>query len=346
MTTPQSKVAPFLDKFRGLDFVRNLQYSIPTGGKDTGADGVLEIKTPKGSFAFLVSRRNSYLDRALLNAFILQAKQHVGKKRKPWLLFARYIPRPSAERLIRSGVNFLDQAGNMHLALGDNYVRTVLGNKEGAAPNDEKSITPANIQLLFTLAASETRDWTVRGLAKASGVSKSNIAKLRRQLVNQGILQKIGTSFQLRSGMDTEDRLVRGYEQVLRPKLVFNRFRSAESSSQVALEKLRRLLDEHSIRWSLTGGAAAFELQRLYKGQELVLFVDNPTETTARQMRLLPDREGPITILRSFGSATHWKQINETMVAHPWLIYAELMSSPDPRAHEAAAEIKSEFLKA
>jgi hypothetical protein len=93
-------------------------------------------------------------------------------------------------------------------------------------------------------------------------------------------------------------------------------------------------------------GAAASELQRFYQGQELVLFVDNPSETIARQMRLIPDGEGPITILRSFGSATHWKRVNETMVAHPWLIYTELMSSPDPRAHEAAVEIKREFLKA
>jgi DNA-binding MarR family transcriptional regulator len=83
----------------------------------------------------------------------------------------------------------------MHLALGDNYVRTVLGNKETGSATDEKAITPAKVQLMFTLAASEpARRWTVRELAQASGLSKSNVAKLRQQLVNQGILQKTETS--------------------------------------------------------------------------------------------------------------------------------------------------------
>jgi hypothetical protein len=35
------------------------------------------------------------------------------------LLLARYIPRPSAERLIESRINFVDQAGNMHLVQFD-----------------------------------------------------------------------------------------------------------------------------------------------------------------------------------------------------------------------------------
>jgi hypothetical protein len=86
-------------------------------------------------------------------------------------------------------------------------------------------------------------------------------------------------------------------------------------------------------------------LQRFYKGAELVLFVENPTQQIARQLRLLPDREGPITLLRAFGAMPFWHEADENVVAHPWLIYAELMRSVDPRAHEAANELKSEFLK-
>jgi len=31
-------------------------------------------------------------------------------------------------------------------------------------------------------------------------------------------------------------------------------------------------------------------------------------------------------------------------LAHPWLIYSELMNSAEPRAHEAAEELKREYL--
>jgi hypothetical protein len=32
------------------------------------------------------------------------------------------------------------------------------------------------------------------------------------------------------------------------------------------------------------------------------------------------------------------------MLAPPWLVYAELLSGNDPRAHEAARELRREFL--
>ena len=86
----------------------------------------------------------------------------------------------------------------------------------------------------------------MRELAEASGVSKSNVAKLRRQMVDQGILGKNGNLFDLRYRARLEDDLIRGYEQVLRPKLLFNRFRSEEKTTELALGKLRMHLLEHS----------------------------------------------------------------------------------------------------
>ena len=106
--------------------------------------------------------------------------------------------------------------------------------------------------------------------------------------------------------------LIRGYEQILRPKLLFNRFRSEESAPEKALEKLRPLLDELSIKWSVTGGLAAFALQHFYKGTELILFLDSASEQTVRQLRLLPDANGPITLLRGFGAAAYWKELKGT----------------------------------
>jgi len=341
---PQPGFGPYLDKLRELEFVKALRFAGSSHQNDVGIDGVLTIETPRGKFAFSVEHKNSYLDRAVLNAFIVQAKHYAGKHR-PLLLFARYIPRPSADRLVQSGVNFLDQMGNIHLSLGDNYVRTVLGNKEATRAIDTKSVTPAKVQLLFTLAAEEQKDWTVRELAEASGLSKSNVSKLRRQMVDQAVLGSEAKSFNPRYRKALADHLVRGYEEVLRPKLLFNRFRSAEASTKEALEKIRPRFAEESVRWSLTGGAAAFELLPFYKGPELVLFVDRPNDSMVKGLRLIPDREGPITFLQGFGRLTCWRRINENVLAHPWLIYAELMRSADPRAHEAAEELKSEFLK-
>jgi len=37
-------------------------------------------------------------------------------------------------------------------------------------------------------------------------------------------------------------------------------------------------------------------------------------------------------------------QVSSWMVAAPWLVYSELMNADDPRAHEAALELRREFL--
>ena len=63
-----------------------------------------------------------------------------------------------------------------------------------------------------------------------------------------------------------------------------------------------------------------------------------------QRLRLLPDREGSITILRAFGELVFWEKREDHILAPPWLVYAELMSGKDPRTQEAAKEFRREFL--
>jgi hypothetical protein len=72
----------------------------------------------------------------------------------------------------------------MHLVFGQNYERTIIGKKENAVSKEGKRVSPAIVQLLFTFATKELAgSWSVRQLAEASGLSKSNVAKVRQQLV-------------------------------------------------------------------------------------------------------------------------------------------------------------------
>ncbi|MGA8442814.1 MAG: hypothetical protein WB714_31665, partial [Candidatus Sulfotelmatobacter sp.] len=132
----QSKpnIQPFLEQLRTLPFVTDLDFSAEGRRNDREADGILKIRSPKGTYRFLVEQKRSYLDRGVLNALIAQAKLHAAEHREHLLLlFARYIPGPSADRLMQSRINFVDLAGNMHLVLGRNYERTVVGTKQNAS---------------------------------------------------------------------------------------------------------------------------------------------------------------------------------------------------------------------
>ena len=335
----------YLDKIRTLGFVRNARLGPAPNLDPVRPDGTLTIRTPKGTYVFMIETKSSYLDRSTLNAIIAHANASL-KPRHPVVLFARYVPAPSAEKLMQAGINFVDLAGNMHLALNNDYVRTVLGNRESRGHSD-KILTPSRIQMLFVLAAEpESASWTVRDLADASGVSKSNAAKIRQQFVAEGVLSPHKGNLAIRDRKELEQQLLTGYEQVLRPKIVIGRFRAQETAEKLLLEKFKRVFKEASVAWSLTGGPAVSLLQHFYKGVEVPVFVDRLTDDVQRQLRVLPDKTGPIIFMRSFGSLCRWKKIQGAEIAHPWLIYTELMQSPDPRAHEAAFNLKAEFLSA
>jgi hypothetical protein len=77
---------------------------------------------------------------------------------------------------------------------------------------------------------------------------------------------------------------------------------------------------------------------------ELPIFVDSFPDQLRRRLRILADKSGPLILLRSFGTVPFWRETEPFPIAHPWLIYSELMYSSDPRAHEAAEKIKREFL--
>ncbi|MGH9823118.1 MAG: helix-turn-helix domain-containing protein, partial [Blastocatellia bacterium] len=256
MSTRRIQLNPYLQHLRELDFVRAVEFSPEFKIGDRMSGGILSIGSANGAFRFIVEQKNTYLDRGMINAVIAQAKAYEaarsGKRHSPLLLFARYVPRPSAERLLESGVNFLDLAGNMHIVLGSSYERTIIGRREPEAAEQTRTITAAKTQLLFTFAGfPEASRWTVRQLAERAGVSKSNAAKLRKQLVDEGILTR---DLRIRNNEDLDGLLLRAYEQALRPKLLINRFRAPANSAEAVIKEMGDVFDRSSTRWSLTGG--------------------------------------------------------------------------------------------
>src|SRR5690242_3429360 len=115
-----------IDALRRVPFVRDLHYT-PTDGQDLGYDGKLDVQTPAGRFHFLVEAKRSFLTRAAVHQLLAWVMQVGMGKPHHVILLARHIPRPVAERLIDARVNFADDVGNIHLALGDRYNWTVIG---------------------------------------------------------------------------------------------------------------------------------------------------------------------------------------------------------------------------
>lgn len=325
-----SKIQDFFRKLTALPFVRGVSL-LPA--PDDRFDGILKLRTEDGTFQLFLVERRSYLEKASTNAIVALA-QFLKRKGHDLLLLARYIPRPTGERLAAADVNFVDSVGNIHLALGKKFARTILGRPEEQKRDTARLVTAAQIQTLFLFAATpEALRWPVRDIAEHAGISKSKAAEVKQQFEKT------------QNAKPDPDLLLKGYAQVLRPKLVLGRFRSPDLKGEDLVARLIADLPHTETGFALTGGPASELLQHFYRGEETPLFFRHWNSEIQQRFRLLPDRQGPITILRAFGDPCFWRQIKKVTIAHPWLIYAELLHSEDTRAHEAAENLRREFLE-
>jgi hypothetical protein len=333
MPIDPTSAEPGFDQLRAVPFVRHLRL-VPANSGDRNSGGVLEITTPRGKHRLTLIVKRSYLDHSMANALIGQIQRERKSANGETLVLAPYLATPTAKSFIDAGISFADAVGNMHLAPSDEYSWTVIGKRRPPKPPQSERPTPATVQLLFQFATHpESANWTVRKIAAATGLGKSKVAELRLQFARE---QAPGASGELR------DRLVSGYNQILRPKLVLGRFRYQEPSVEQFLARLARVTAAQKIPYALTGAPAADAMQHFYRSSEVPVFLKAEHH---RALRLLPDRTGPVLLLKPFGDLVYWREFDGKMVAPPWLVYAELLNANDPRAREAAEELRREFLK-
>jgi hypothetical protein len=338
-----------LDPIRSVPFIRQLRLIPSDGGRDTGVDGILEITTPRAKYRLALFVKRSHLDRGVVNAMIGKirgAKKVEGVAQHGAIILAPYVATPTARNLIEAGISFADEVGNIHLVLGNNYNWTVIGERQSPKGPESERITHTAVQLLFQLATTpESATWTVRDLANAAGIGKSKAAQLRAQFVHERLLIPRGTDGQLEITPALKDSLISSYSRILRPKIFLGRYRHVDKTTEAFLNRFPREADELKIGYALTGGPAADALLHTYRTPDVPMFIEANDSATLRHFRLLPDRQGPVTLLRSFAPLVYWREIQGKTVAPPWLIYAELLTSFDGRDREVAEELRQKLLQ-
>ena len=344
---PRTKgLKPFLERLVDLPFVTRAESTEtkPVLG-ESHFDATVQVDTISGSCQCPTVVKRSYLDIATVRSLIVTAKGLVSQGTN-LLVLARYLPLPTARKLIDAEAHFVDLCGNVHFHHPPHIHWTSVGNRPPEPLGHPRIQTAATLQLLFTLIVHpESAAWPVRDLADRAGVSKSKAAATRRSLLENRMIRAVNGQFKFNDPLDYIDQLVSGYRQILRPRLMIGRFRARERCVDDFLTRLRREASVRGLEFALTGGHASYRIRRYYKGPTATMFVRPAVQDLPRQLELLPDREGPITLLKAFGKPVFWKEVDQTVIAHPWLIYAELLSEGLPRAHEAAEELRSETLQ-
>ncbi|MCA9608750.1 MAG: hypothetical protein KC619_24270 [Myxococcales bacterium] len=333
--------APYEEQLLQLPFVRGVRARTPSPGEGHQPDLVVRLRLVDGTQRqLLVEAKTSHLPSGAAR----HLRASLGDHPEDWLLVAPHVGAPLGDDLEAQGVQFIDQAGNCYLRIGARFVARIQGRSPDKPPARSKELRSAGYQVLLAiLAHPDLVEATQREVAEAAGTSRQPVIDLFARLAEERVLTRRRKRYQWVLGPNGAlmDRFLAGYRSHLRPKLYAGRFRLPASNP----EELEAYLTEHlgGIRYG--GTAGAHRLVGHYRGPDTVAYLGDPTSQRLRQLKASPtraERTGDLVWMRVMGTASLEGQTTDTV--HPLLIYAELMSDPDPRAGETARRVRERYL--
>ena len=336
---PDPLVEACLRSLRALGPTVEVSFS---GRDDAGdrIDGELHVRSsrtrPKGE-RFFVQATRTHLSYALVAGIIA----HTRGSHENSVLFAPYVPGPIGQHLAEHHLSYVDVVGNCHLVVGRELLFHVEGKKQ---PRDSKTRGGGRVpsyQLMFAiLARPALLDEPVRRIAEAAGIGKTAAADQLARLQEQALLVNTRAGLQIVRYGELLDRWLSAYAELVRPRWLVGRYRTQTNDPEALEAKLAELNADTT--WALGGGAAAWRMTHFYRGPETVVHVLQPPSDLPRHLRAIPAQDGPLTILHTPGVVAY--QGAEPNLAHPLLVYTEMLASGDPRMREAAQELLKRFL--
>jgi hypothetical protein len=248
--------------------------------------------------------------------------------------------------LVGQHVNFLDLLGNCYLSLGGQYLARL--EKPGAPPSKPASgralRAPAYRVLFALLVEPRAVARPTRAIAELSGgVSPQTVADLRAKLTARGLVLKRGSEHRWAPGgwQRALELWVHGFSTTLAPALELGRFRARQRDVHELTAALAPALERFS-PWAWGGGRAAELLNGYYRGERTIVYLEQPPTNPVKQLALVPDAKGSVLLVRSPGPLAF--KSPEPHVAHPLLVYADLLAEEHERATEAARVLYADFL--
>jgi hypothetical protein len=289
----------------------------------------LVLETPAGRVVLTLAVERSFLSERRVAELLQQVH---GKS----MVFAPLVGGGLAERLQTSDANYVDQAGNLHLNIGDQYVAHIQG-KTLPSPARPSGIRSAGYRVLFALMAwPELAARSQREISVHTGASRTAVAAILGRLTDEGSLLGKGKRRRLVLDHRLLQRWSVGYSDILRPSLFLGRYRLPDGGLEAVERRLEHVVQD---RYAWGGGVAASRLGGTFIGERLTLHVQEDQVA----LPLTPSDEGEIHVL-SIPGPLAWPGSEVwdgggRQVVHPLLAYVELMDEGSDRALQAATDL-------
>lgn len=264
---------------------------------------------------------------------------HKEKLNSPLLLVTKYVNAQMAEQLRLDGIEFIDTAGNAFINQPPVYI-FLKGNRP---PEDvrkapfKRAFKPAGLKIIYAFLCNPGfENKAYREIAAATDVALGTVGWIMKELKDLGFLLDMGKRG---NKMTQRENLfqswVTAYPEKLRPKLILGRYRGEYGWWQ------QKKLDPLAAQW---GGEVAAERFTHYLKPEVITIY-----TTTQQLnqlllgnRLRKDLKGDVEILERF-----WKpagKLEYEDLAHPILVYADLLATGNQRNIETAKMIYEQHI--
>jgi hypothetical protein len=309
-------------------------------------DATLEILTDWGPLQ-LVAEIKKTIKRPMLQHLLLMKKDNLV----PLILLAEYVNTAIGEDLRKNRINFIDCQGNAFLYIPGKIFVDIQGKKP--VKEIEKTQTalfqPKGMQLLFVLLTQENAiNEPIRVLKQKAGIAFERTATAITELKTKGfVFETKDKRLQFVNKRNLLEKWLANYGDRLRPKLVLGAYKIAPSAAEQAPDLLQKAFPDDNGNYAIGGGLAGDLLMHYYRGPTTEIFVlPDQVGKVCRTLKLIPARETDATLLNLFTPAVIYQKQNlPHPIAHPLLIYAELLYQGGDRAAEAAGQIYDAYLK-
>lgn len=294
-------------------------------------DGLITLKVKKTEKKFHIEIRSN-MNNAIRNQLDQESK---AKNRTP-LLVTRYVTPPMGEKLKSQNIQFLDTVGNVYLDFAHVFV-FIIGKKpvtEIHSKTVTRAFNPTGLKVVFALLSNnELPNAPYRTIAEAANVSLGSVQWTIRDLRRLGYLKTGKREKRLENKQELFKRWIQNYSDQLRPKLIIGKFKANDPDWWQSAS-----ISDFDALWG--GEVVGNMLTQNLKPELITIYTHQSPGKLVAVNRLKKDDAGNIEILNSFWNPKFIDAPAE--IVHPFLVYADLVSSGDERNIETAHQIYDE----
>lgn len=260
-----------------------------------------------------------------------------SKNNKSFILIADYITTNAMELLRAVNISYIDTVGNMFIASERMYIfiQTNKTNREKLQTRN-RAFGKAGLKVVYQLLVNpDYLNKPYRFIGEEAKVTIDTVGKVIHDLLKKKlIIRSSQKKYQFIDRKKIFEEWVTGFNRMLEPTLKKQRYRSLNEKT-----KIENLILPQYTYWA--GTIAAGILTDYLITNDKTLYTSLPFHEIMKKLKIIPDEEGGITLIESF-----WKNDEKLKnTINPIIVYAELISSADPRKVEVANKIYKKYVE-